>query len=301
MDVIDFSKKETTYRTKSLENWFNSVKDYKVLSIREEEDVIGRYKRGDVKALDELIKGNQRFLFMAARNFSRNGDEIVDLISEGNLGLMDAIEKFDLTYGLKFISFAVFYVKRNMLQYLYDRGLVKHHINRDLVAYVKKLKEAWFNENEFDMPSYMIVDKVKEEFGREIRVDSFFDDIEVSFMDDVKTNDEKGSDYNPIDNLVSVENECVDMFEKSDAVETVKYLLDVVCQNEMERSIIINTFGLFGNNVVDERKLIKKYKITKNQYDYLRRKLIREMAMVARGKNVKRKNKSKFQEGMLYA
>ena len=301
MDVIDFSKKETTYRTKSLENWFNSVKDYKVLSIREEEDVIGRYKRGDVKALDELIKGNQRFLFMAARNFSRNGDEIVDLISEGNLGLMDAIEKFDLTYGLKFISFAVFYVKRNMLQYLYDRGLVKHHINRDLVAYVKKLKEVWFNENEFDMPSYMIVDKVKEEFGREIRVDSFFDDIEVSFMDDVKTNDEKGSDYNPIDNLVSVENECVDMFEKSDAVETVKYLLDVVCQNEMERSIIINTFGLFGNNVVDERKLIKKYKITKNQYDYLRRKLIREMAMVARGKNVKRKNKSKFQDGMLYA
>lgn len=301
MDVIDFSKKETTYRTKSLENWFNSVKDYKVLSIREEEDVIGRYKRGDVKALDELIKGNQRFLFMAAKNFSRNGDEIVDLISEGNLGLMDAIEKFDLTYGLKFISFAVFYVKRNMLQYLYDRGLVKHHINRDLVAYVKKLKEAWFNENEFDMPSYMIVDKVKEEFGREIRVDSFFDDIEVSFMDDVKTNDEKGSDYNPIDNLVSVENECVDMFEKSDAVETVKYLLDVVCQNEMERSIIINTFGLFGNNVVDERKLIKKYKITKNQYDYLRRKLIREMAIVARGKNVKRKNKSKFQEGMLYA
>lgn len=301
MDVIDFSKKETTYRTKSLENWFNSVKDYKVLSIREEEDVIGRYKRGDVKALDELIKGNQRFLFMAARNFSRNGDEIVDLISEGNLGLMDAIEKFDLTYGLKFISFAVFYVKRNMLQYLYDRGLVKHHINRDLVAYVKKLKEAWFNENEFDMPSYMIVDKVKEEFGREIRVDSFFDDIEVSFMDDVKTNDEKGSDYNPIDNLVSVENECVDVFEKSDAVETVKYLLDSVCQNEMERSIIINTFGLFGNNVVDERKLIKKYKITKNQYDYLRRKLVREMAMVARGKNVKRKNKSKFQEGVLYA
>lgn len=300
MDVIDFSKKETTYRTKSLENWFNSVKDYKVLSIREEEDVIGRYKRGDVKALDELIKGNQRFLFMAARNFSRNGDEIVDLISEGNLGLMDAIEKFDLTYGLKFISFAVFYVKRNMLQYLYDRGLVKHHINRDLVAYVKKLKEAWFNENEFDMPSYMIVDKVKEEFGREIRVDSFFDDIEVSFIDDVKVNDEKGSDYNPIDNIVSVENECVGVFEKSDAVETVKYLLDVVCQNEMERSIIINTFGLFGNNVVDERKLIKKYKITKNQYDYLRRKLIREMAMVARGKNVKRKNKSKFQEGMLY-
>lgn len=301
MDVIDFSKKETTYRTKSLENWFNSVKDYKVLSIREEEDVIGRYKRGDVKALDELIKGNQRFLFMAAKNFSRNGDEIVDLISEGNLGLMDAIEKFDLTYGLKFISFAVFYVKRNMLQYLYDRGLVKHHINRDLVAYVKKLKEAWFNENEFDMPSYMIVDKVKEEFGREIRVDSFFDDIEVSFIDDVKINDEKGSDYNPIDNIVSVENECVDVFEKSDAVETVKYLLDVVCQNEMERSIIINTFGLFGNNVIDERKLIKKYKITKNQYDYLRRKLIREMAMVARGKNVKRKNKSKFQEGMLYA
>lgn len=300
MDVIDFSKKETTYRTKSLENWFNSVKDYKVLSIREEEDVIGRYKRGDVKALDELIKGNQRFLFMAAKNFSRNGDEIVDLISEGNLGLMDAIEKFDLTYGLKFISFAVFYVKRNMLQYLYDRGLVKHHINRDLVAYVKKLKEAWFNENEFDMPSYMIVDKVKEEFGREIRVDSFFDDIKVSFIDDVKINDEKGSDYNPIDNIVSVENECVDVFEKSDAVETVKYLLDSVCQNEMERSIIINTFGLFGNNVVDERKLIKKYKITKNQYDYLRRKLVREMAMVARGKNVKRKNKSKFQEGMLY-
>ena len=301
MDVIDFSKKETTYRTKSLENWFNSVKDYKVLSIREEEDVIGRYKRGDVKALDELIKGNQRFLFMAAKNFSRNGDEIVDLISEGNLGFMDAIEKFDLTYGLKFISFAVFYVKRNMLQYLYDRGLVKHHINRDLVAYVKKLKEVWFNENEFDMPSYMIVDKVKEEFGREIRVDSFFDDIEVSFIDDVKVNDEKGSDYNPIDNIVSVENECVDVFEKSDAVETVKYLLDSVCQNEMERSIIINTFGLFGNNVVDERKLIKKYKITKNQYDYLRRKLVREMAMVARGKNVKRKNKSKFQEGMLYA
>ncbi len=301
MDVIDFSKKETTYRTKSLENWFNSVKDYKVLSIREEEDVIGRYKRGDVKALDELIKGNQRFLFMAAKNYSRNGDEIVDLISEGNLGLMDAIEKFDLTYGLKFISFAVFYVKRNMLQYLYDKGLVKHHINRDLVAYVRNLKEAWFNENEFDMPSYMIVDKVKEEFGREIRVDSFFDDIEVSFMDDVKTNDEKGSDYNPIDSFVSVENECVGVFEKSDAEETVKYLLDVVCQNEMERSIIINTFGLFGNNVVDERKLIKKYKITKNQYDYLRRKLIREMAMVARGKNVKRKNKSKFQEGMLYA
>lgn len=294
MDVIDFSRKESTYRTKSLENWFNSIRDFKVLSVSEEEEVIDRYKGGDAKALDELIKANQRFLYMAAKSYSRNGDEIVDLISEGNLGLMDAINRFDPTYGLKFITFASFYVKKNMLQYLYNRGLVKHYIGRDLVAYVKNLKKVWFDENGFDMPSYMVADRIKEDFGRELRSDNYFDDIEVSYMDEAASSEGKSCDFNPVDEFVSVENECIGAFEKSDASETVKYLVDTVCRNEVERAIIVNTFGLFGCNVVDERKLIKKYNITKNRHDYLRRKLVREMAMVARGKSAR--CRAKFRE-----
>jgi RNA polymerase primary sigma factor len=100
----------------SLTLYLDQIGRYPLLS-REEETKLGRRIRaGDRDALDKLVCANLRFVVSIAKKYQTRGVSLSDLIDEGNIGLMRAARKFDETKGIKFISYAVWWIRQAILQ-----------------------------------------------------------------------------------------------------------------------------------------------------------------------------------------
>jgi RNA polymerase primary sigma factor len=102
----------------SLSSYLMEIRKYPVLRKEEEVELTRRIKEGDVEALEVLIKSNLRFVISVARRFQNLGMSLSDLIGEGNVGLMKAAHKFDETRGVRFISYAVFWVRHAIMDAL---------------------------------------------------------------------------------------------------------------------------------------------------------------------------------------
>lgn len=92
--------------------------------ITPEREVIlsNRIKEGSLRAKNELVEANLRFVVSIAKQYSGRGLDISDLVNEGNIGLIKAAEKFDATKGFKFISYAVWWIRQSILQSLADNS-----------------------------------------------------------------------------------------------------------------------------------------------------------------------------------
>lgn len=294
MHVINLNRTETTYRNEALETWIRTIRDYKVLSVTEEEKLIKKIKDGDSESINTLIKSNQRFLLSAARTYSRYADEILDLISEGNLALLDAIKNYNPKYGIKFLSYAAWWIKRYMSNYYEKNTLVKHNINPTVDSFIKTTKEEFMKENGFEIPDHILNDLATDEFDRDFKHGgSYFKRVNVYFDDDIKPDDYDCDSV--IECLTCVENEVLSTFNNEDTITTATTLVDNVCQNQMERDIIIYGYGLFDNPKLSDFEIGLKYDISEIQVAYLRKKIINRMILYANGKKL-RLNKSKFQE-----
>lgn len=96
---------------------------------------------------DELVVGNLRFVISVAKMYQGQGLDIMDLISEGNIGLMKAAERFDPTSGLKFISYAVWWVKQSMMASMNENARTIR-IPSNLVQESQKQKKEELNEED---------------------------------------------------------------------------------------------------------------------------------------------------------
>jgi RNA polymerase primary sigma factor len=124
--------------------YLRDIARYIPLSPKEEYQVATRIKKGDKKALDRLVKANLRFVVSVSRNYQNQGMSLVDLINEGNLGLIKAAMRFDEKKNFKFISYAVWWIRQAILQGLADNSrIVKVPLNR--VATIHKVGKARIN------------------------------------------------------------------------------------------------------------------------------------------------------------
>lgn len=124
--------------------YLKDISRYKPLPTQEEFKMAVRIKNGDVEALDLLVKANLRFVVSVARNYQNQGMSLVDLINEGNLGLIKAAKRFDEKKNFKFISYAVWWIRQAILQGLADHSrIVKVPLNR--VATIHKVGKVRVN------------------------------------------------------------------------------------------------------------------------------------------------------------
>lgn len=101
--------------------YYDDLKKYKPLTKAKEKKLIKLCKKGNLKAKNTIIESNLRFVFNIAKRYTGRGVSIDDLISEGNLGLIRAIDKFDETKNVKFISYAIWWIRQAMLESIQKR------------------------------------------------------------------------------------------------------------------------------------------------------------------------------------
>lgn len=97
-----------------LSTYFNDIQNIRRLTRREEQILSEKIQKGDEQALNKLVYHNLRFVVNIAKNYRNNNVPFADIISEGNLGLIRAAHKFDSTKGVKFISYAVWWIKNSI-------------------------------------------------------------------------------------------------------------------------------------------------------------------------------------------
>ena len=147
--TVNIAATKQTYmvRTNAINAYLKSINKYKVLSAAEERKLFECIEQGDEEARELIIKHNQRFVFDVAKTYA-NDERILDLVSEGNIGLMQAIDSYDYRKGTRFLSFAVWYIRRSINAYIVnDEMFIQKTNNTKTIYQIGKLKTKFFSEN----------------------------------------------------------------------------------------------------------------------------------------------------------
>ena len=129
-------KKSYTVRTPGLVSYFKDIYKYPTLTAQEELKCLELVKQGDSKAVDLLIKSNLRFVVSVAKQYEYFNVPLLDLINEGNIGLIEAIKTFDSSKGIRFLSYAVWYIRHYIINSINNTNTIvkypKEKININL-------------------------------------------------------------------------------------------------------------------------------------------------------------------------
>jgi RNA polymerase primary sigma factor len=146
-------KKSTVTNPEEIQHYIKDIKKIPVISHDRQDEIFELLndksitKQEKKKLYDELVKGNLRFVISVAKMYQNQGLSIMDLISEGNIGLIKAAERFDPTSGLKFISYAVWWVRQSIMASLNDNARTIR-LPSNLVQEAQKYKKDEIEEED---------------------------------------------------------------------------------------------------------------------------------------------------------
>lgn len=164
--------------TKNISRYFSEVTKEKILDPEEEARLAVLAKNGDIEARDRIIKSNLRFGISVAKFYANPNSPLEDLICEANKGMVEAMETFDPTTGFKFISYAVWHIRKNILSFIgkHSRTVrIPLNISRDIKNY-HRAEEYFIMENGRE-PTIEETLEVMERIGMEKVTNSSLDAI----------------------------------------------------------------------------------------------------------------------------
>ena len=131
LDSVDVSDTARgSMRNASVQRYLKELRKYPPMTRKEEEDTLKQARKGNQAAIDRLITSNLRFVVSVALEYQGRGVALADLIAEGNMGLMEALKRFDEKRGFKFISYAVWWIRQAILNALKRTSAVAMPANR---------------------------------------------------------------------------------------------------------------------------------------------------------------------------
>ncbi|WP_088324029.1 sigma-70 family RNA polymerase sigma factor [Polaribacter tangerinus] len=142
MRQLKIVKQVTNRDAKSLEKYFQEISKIGLITSDEEVELALKIKKGDNRALDQLVSANLRFVVSVAKQYQGQGLKLSDLINEGNLGLVKAAKRFDETRGFKFISYAVWWIRQSIMQALAEQSrIVRLPLNK--IGSISKINKIY--------------------------------------------------------------------------------------------------------------------------------------------------------------
>lgn len=223
----------------SIKIYFGSIKQFKLLTHEDEIKLAGKIAKGDTAARDRMINSNLRLVVNIARRYLNRGLSFEDLIEEGNLGLIKAVERFKATKGCRFSTYATFWIKQTIERALANQSSTVRlpiHISTDLYKVSRASKELLATlHREPDLS------EIAERTGLSGRYVKKLDTISKKSLS-LESLTHDNSDHTLLDRLEDDRVPTPEMsLEDSDRVEKIKKLLGFL--DESERKILKLRFG----------------------------------------------------------
>jgi RNA polymerase primary sigma factor len=139
---ITTNKNILTENSDVLKDFFKDISKYPIYTGEEQIELARKMKAGDTKAREKLITSNLRFVITCAKQYIGQGVSLLDLIQSGMLGLIQSLDKYDPDKGYKVLSFAVWYIRREILKSIYNSGrTIRYPIS--YICKISKVKKAY--------------------------------------------------------------------------------------------------------------------------------------------------------------
>lgn len=149
---------------RSLEIYLKEISDLPTLTPEEERELILRAKKGDKEAREKLIYAHLRFVVNMAKQYQGYGVPLADLINEGNLGLLRALQRFDPKRNVRFLSYAIWWVRQAIMKALNEQSRLIR-VSSDRRAKLKKIKQT-----ELELMQELGMEPTFEEVARQLGV-----------------------------------------------------------------------------------------------------------------------------------
>lgn len=142
-------RRENVFADKALQNYLKQISKYEPLTREEERELGLRAKQGDQEAIDRLVQANLKFVVKIAARYQNRGLSLSELISEGNIGLIKAIERFDPTKDIKLISYAIWLIKQRISLAVSEKSsMIRVPLGRANTAYrIKAAKDRIYTQS----------------------------------------------------------------------------------------------------------------------------------------------------------
>ncbi len=264
--------------TEVINKYLVDIRKYGVLSADEEKEMFRRYVDGDMQAREAIILANQRFIYSQAKIYARNEEDIMDYVSEGNIGIMEAIDAFDYTKGYKFITFAVWYIRRAMNSYMNNqRDCIVKSNNTKYGNKVDKIKNKFFSMNgRYPYPNE-IADILFEEYNIEVVNLSDLYELEITSINDCDDSDTTIEEVSEFALKTAENNEFdseVDKSNDDESIIMVDSLLDLLSS---KRQVFMKKLFGIGTESKTVGDMCLEYNISEAVFNKIKTESIRYM------------------------
>jgi len=295
MKQLVITAKLTNREIHSFNQYLKDIAEIDVFTAEEEAICAEKASHGDKQAVDELVRRNLRFVVSVAKQYATPQNPLEDLVNEGNIGLIIAAEKFKPEMGFKFISYAVWWVRKIIMEHLSKHGrLVRLPANK--INSLSKLDKQ-INQLEQKLGRNVSIHEIIEEFGSEFGLSNKQTPKKISdeyilldmlndFTMDSLDRDINGDEGNGTTLAETISDDS--MFKSADnglLNEDIKKQLNEVLDTlkPRDRQVMVGLFGLDGslprtlNDIGDEigvtREMVRQ--IRQKSLEKLRKKLER--------------------------
>ena len=269
MKEITTEKNILTENSELLKQYFKDISKYPIYKGEEQVELAKKMRAGDLKARDKLINSNLRFVVTCAKQFVGQGVPLVDLISSGNLGLIQSVEKYDPSKGYHFISYAVWYIRREIMKAIYNTGrTIRYPIT--YISMITKVKKAY---NEFigkyqreptEEELINLTNITKKQYDSVILNKSYCQSIDTPITEDGKSS---------VEDILSEEvKPFSDFFTKEAILDSLKVL------NPREYKVVTEYYGLGGISERSIKEIAKEMNLGDERIRQLRKEAIKKLS-----------------------
>lgn len=266
--------------TDTLNGFLSILRKYDALSPEEEKELFRRYKEeGDMSAREQIYLHNQRFIYSNAKIYARDSDEVMDYVSEGNIALDEAIDKFQPELGNKFITFAVWYIRRQMNYYLINtRDIVTKTNGMKLFKKTDKIMQKFYSDNGYEPTLDEVKDILEKDYNIVINNLSDLYDLKITSIDSEqgdKSDDFTFEDCDEYNSRTATTNEYEDDTEREYSKVIANRLLKVV--PEAQREIIKKLYGIGYERQYSVIEVATEYGMTPEDMNNLKDNILEYM------------------------
>ena len=255
-----------------------------LISHKEEYELALKARKGDRAARERLLNANLRFVVSVAKKFRGQGLPLSDLINEGNIGLITALDKFEPEKGYHFISYAVWWIRQSIMKAISEKGrTVRLPLNRaNELMQIQKAQKALIHDRETTDPS---IEEIAEATGLDSSLVSdlltISQDI-VSIDSPVKKGEESDT---ALGEFIEDESDGPEKQVMDSALrEEVRSLLTRL--SDKERDIIELRYGLGGEKPMSLKEIGVRYSLTKERIRQIEKRALEKLRAYSEEKDV---------------